>query len=209
VRVLGKRVKSVPDVRFCLVFRREAVSVPVMRRVLGDTLRGLGVDEESVNDILLAATEACTNVLVHAGRQARGYTVMTSVGAVRCEVEVAGEGAGAAQGLVETGRLETGHLETGHLQRGHLETGHLETGHLETGLLQRGLKAAGVRGGDGAVRETAIAQLAESGRGLAVMRACVDTVTLDSSPERGTVVTMSKHIRWSRDAPLRQFSAAS
>ena len=171
------------------MFRREAVSVPVMRRVLGDTLRGLGVDEESVDDILLAATEACTNVLVHAGRQARGYTVMTSVGAVRCEVEVAGEGVGAAQGLVETGRLEAGRLETG--------------------LLDRGLKAAGVRGGAGAVRETAITQLAESGRGLAVMRACVDTVTLDSSPERGTVVTMSKHIRWSRDAPLRQFSAAS
>jgi hypothetical protein len=41
------------------------------------------------------------------------------------------------------------------------------------------------------------------------MRACVDTVTLDSSPERGTVVTMSKHISWSRDAPLRQFRAAS
>ena len=194
MRVLGKRVKSVPDVRFCLVFRREAVSVPVMRRVLGDTLRGLGVDEESVDDILLAATEACTNVLMHAGRQARGYTVMTSVGAVRCEVEVAGEGAGAAPGRVETGRVETGRIETGRL---------------ETRLLDRGLKASGVRGGDGVLRETAITQLAESGRGLAVMRACVDTVTLDSSPERGTVVTMSKHIRWSRGAPLRQFRAAS
>ncbi len=170
--------------KFCLVFRREAVSVPVMRRVLGDTLRGLGVDEESVEDILLAATEACTNVLMHAGRHARGYTVMTSVGAVRCEVEVAGEGAGAGPGLLETGRLEMGRLEMG-------------------------LKAAGVRRGDGVLRDTAISQLAESGRGLAVMRACVDTVTLDSSPERGTVVTMSKHIRWSRDAPLRQFSAAS
>jgi serine/threonine-protein kinase RsbW len=63
--------------------------------------------------------------------------------------------------------------------------------------------------GDGALRDMTIAQLAESGRGLAVMRACVDTVTLDSSPERGTVVTMSKHIRWSRNAPLRQYRAAS
>ena len=55
----------------------------------------------------------------------------------------------------------------------------------------------------------AIAQLPESGRGLAVMRACVDNVTLDSSPDRGTVVTLRKHIRWSHDAPLRQFRAAS
>jgi serine/threonine-protein kinase RsbW len=180
VRVLSKRVKSVPDVKFCLVFRCEAVSVPVMRRVLGDTLRGLGVDEESVYDILLAATEACTNVLMHGGRRVRGYTVVTSVGAVRCQVEVAGEGAGAV--LQETGQVETG---------------------------MRPADWAVTPTADGAVGQTGITQLAESGRGLAVMRACVDTVTLDSSPERGTVVTMSKHIRWSRDAPLRQFRAAS
>ena len=37
------RVKSVPDVKFCLVFQCETLSVPVMRRVLGDTLRGVGV----------------------------------------------------------------------------------------------------------------------------------------------------------------------
>jgi serine/threonine-protein kinase RsbW len=173
-------VKSVPDVKFCLVFRCEAVSVPVMRRVLGDTLRGLGVDEESVYDILLAATEACTNVLMHGGRRVRGYTVVTSVGAMRCQVEVAGEGAGAV--LQDTGQVETG---------------------------MRPGDVAVTPSADGALGQPGIAQLAESGRGLAVMRACVDTVTLDSSPERGTVVTMSKHIRWSRDAPLRQFRAAS
>ena len=32
-----------------------------------------------------------------------------------------------------------------------------------------------------------VAQLPESGRGMAVMRACVDNVTLDSRPGRGTV----------------------
>jgi serine/threonine-protein kinase RsbW len=175
-------VKSVPDVKFCLVFRTEAVSVPVMRRVLGDTLRGLGVDEESVYDILLAATEACTNVLMHGGRNVRGYTVVTSVGAMRCQVQVAGEGAGAV--LQETGR--------------------------RVGMGQkRPARAALPNATYGAMGQAGISQLAESGRGLAVMRACVDTVTLDSSPERGTVVTMSKHIRWSRDAPLRQFRAAS
>jgi serine/threonine-protein kinase RsbW len=161
------RVKSIPDVKFCLVFQSETLSVPVMRRVLGDTLRGLGVDEESVYDILLAATEACTNVLTHAGRQVRGYAVVTSLGAVGCQVEVADEGTGVAssQPAVETGA--------------------------------------------GGLQEIPVAQLPESGRGLAVMRACVDNVTLDSRPGRGTVVTMRKHIEWSRDAPLRQFRAAS
>ena len=164
-------VKSAPDATFCLVFQCETLSVPVMRRVLGDTLRGLGVDEESVYDILLAATEACTNVLTHGGRQAGGYTVVTSLGAVGCQVEVADDG---------------------------------------VGLAPRG--AAGTAGSAEAEadpQQIPIAHLAESGRGLAVMRACVDNVTLDSRPGRGTVVTMRKHIRWTTDAPLRQYRVAS
>ena len=68
-----------PKVRFCLVFERELLSVPVMRQVLGDTLRGIGVNEDSVADILLAATEACTNVVLHAGQSAPAYTVAATV----------------------------------------------------------------------------------------------------------------------------------
>ena len=154
--------KPVPDVKFGLMFRCERLSVPVMRRVLGDTLRGLGVDEESVYDILLAATEACTNVLMHGGRRIHDYAVLTSLGAAGCQVEVADQGIGV-----------------------------------------RPRRPA--RPGPAAP----IAQLPESGRGLAVMRACVDNVTLDSSPGRGTVVTMRKRIRWTREAPLRELRAAS
>ena len=115
------------DAKFCLVFRCETLSVPVMRRVLGDTLRGLGVDEESVYDILLAATEACTNVLTHGGRKVRDYAVVTSLGAVGCQVEVADEGVG--------------------------------------------LGARSPAGREPDPRQTPVAQLPESGRGLAVMRA--------------------------------------
>jgi serine/threonine-protein kinase RsbW len=158
-------VKPVPDVKFCLVFQCEPVSVPVMRRVLGDTLRGLGVDEESVYDILLAATEACTNVLTHGGRKVQDYAVVTSLGAVGCQVEVADEGAG---------------------------------------LAFRGAAEA-----EADPQQVPVAQLPESGRGLAVMRACVDNVTLDSRPGHGTVVTLRKHVRWSTDAPLQQYEVAS
>jgi serine/threonine-protein kinase RsbW len=77
-----------PDVTFCLGFGGEELSIPAMRRVLGDTLRGLGVDEEPVYDILLAVTEACTNVLGHG----RPYSVMTSLSGARCLVEVTGPG---------------------------------------------------------------------------------------------------------------------
>jgi serine/threonine-protein kinase RsbW len=171
------RVKSVPDVKFGLMFRCETLSVPVMRRVLGDTLRRLGVDEESVYDLLLAATEACTNVLQHSGREVPGYAVVTRLGAVGCQVEVADEGVGAVP-----------HEALSHEALSHEALSH-EAGRREP--------------------ETPVAQLPESGRGLAVMRACVDNVTLDSTPGRGTVVTLRKHIRWSQDAPLRQYRAAS
>ncbi len=174
-----------PDVKFCLVFQRETLSVPVMRRVLGDTLRGLGVDEESVYDILLAATEACTNVLTHGGRKVRSYAVVTSLGAVGCQVEVADDGAGLALPSPAPSNMAWSNMAPSNMAgRGTPET-------------------------QPDPQQTPVAQLPESGRGLAVMRACVDNVTLDSRPGRGTVVTMRKRIRWPDDAPLRQFRAAS
>ncbi|MEO5873698.1 MAG: ATP-binding protein, partial [Streptosporangiaceae bacterium] len=51
--------------KFSLALPREAMSVPVIRRVLGDALRGLGVSEDCISDILVAASEACTNVVRH------------------------------------------------------------------------------------------------------------------------------------------------
>jgi serine/threonine-protein kinase RsbW len=83
-----------PEVRFGFVFERELLSVPVMRRVLGDTLRNIGVNEDSVADILLAATEACTNAVLHAGQSAPAYTVVATVDSAACRVEVTDAGQG-------------------------------------------------------------------------------------------------------------------
>ena len=47
-----------------------------------------------------------------------------------------------------------------------------------------------------------IAALPESGRGMAIMKACVDDVTLSSGPGSGTVVSLQKRIAWRNDAPL-------
>jgi serine/threonine-protein kinase RsbW len=137
-----------PKVRFCLVFERELVSVPVMRRVLGDTLRGIGVNEDSVYDILLAATEACTNVVLHAGQTAPAYTVAATVDRGACRVEVTDAGQGCAQRKRDRGRP--------------------------------------------------VSDLDESGRGFAIMRACVDAVTLRSAPGQGTRVVLDKRIDWEK-----------
>ena len=50
--------------------------------------------------------------------------------------------------------------------------------------------------------DEAIAALPESGRGLAIMRACVDDVTMSSGPEHRTVVSLQKRLAWRHDAPL-------
>ncbi len=129
-----------------------------MRQVLGDTLRGIGVNEESVSDILLAATEACTNVVLHAGQSARAYTVAATVDSAACRVEVTDAGQGC-----QTRR--------------------------------------GARHGAAAGTGTAdYASLAESGRGFAIMRACVDAVTLHTAPGEGTHVVLDKRIHW--ESPL-------
>src|SRR5262250_1436827 len=81
------------DVEFCLIFPRESLSVPVMRRVLGDTLSNLGLNQSTVDDLLLAVTEACTNVLRHAG-PGRRYEVVAHIGSKRCLLEVVDSGRG-------------------------------------------------------------------------------------------------------------------
>lgn len=149
-----------PKVRFCLVFERELVSVPVMRRVLGDTLRGIGVNAESVDDILLAATEACTNVVLHAGQAAPAYSVAATVDRAGCRVEVADDGQGCRPRLAWARRATA--------DRGPHD----------------------------------VAGLAESGRGLAIMRACVDDVELRTAPGRGTRVVLDKRLEW--EGPLRR-----
>src|SRR5216683_1985290 len=144
---MGRTEEPTVDVEFCLVFPHEALSVPVMRRVLGDTLRMLGADEDGVADLLLAVTEACTNVLRHAG-SGRRYEVVARIGRRGCLIQVVNGARGLAQLAHRRGRAQ----------------------------------------------EQTIATLPESGRGLAIMRACVDDVTLSSGPGRWTVVSLQKRM---------------
>jgi serine/threonine-protein kinase RsbW len=78
---------------FALALPREAPSIPVIRRVVGDALRGLGVAEDCVADILVAASEACTNVVQHA-RATGDYRVAGRVDDVNCLLEIEDGGHG-------------------------------------------------------------------------------------------------------------------
>jgi len=81
------------DIEFAMALPRDAIGIPMVRRVLGDALRSLGVTEECVADILLAASEACSNAVRHGGPASR-YQVVATIGAGRCEVRIADRGQG-------------------------------------------------------------------------------------------------------------------
>lgn len=78
-----------------LFLPRDAASVPVSRRVLDSCLRTLGVTPDIRTDIALALTEACANVIQHAG-PGEEYEVMASARDGLCMIEVVNTGGGTA-----------------------------------------------------------------------------------------------------------------
>ncbi|TNY38222.1 ATP-binding protein [Thermomonospora catenispora] len=79
--------------KFSLALPRESLSVRVLRRVLGDALRGLGVSEDCIGDILVATSEACTNVIQHS-QTPLDYEVWARVENGMCVLAVSDHGRG-------------------------------------------------------------------------------------------------------------------
>jgi anti-sigma regulatory factor (Ser/Thr protein kinase) len=184
------------DVRFCLVFPRETISVPVVRRVLGDTLYKLGVDDDCVAELLLAVTEACTNVLRHSG-PGRRYEVLATVGRNRCVLDVVDTGRGFDPASLQANRPAARSALPFRRRRATPFAQWPYPAPTRPSAMRHRLSRTSRR-----AEQRALAQLPESGRGLAIMRACVDDVTLRSRPGRGTVVSLQKRIELRSDAPL-------
>lgn len=183
-------------IKFCLVFPREALSVPVMRRVLGDELRGLGADEAGLAELLLAVTEACSNVVRHGG-PGREYEVVAYVASSGCLIEVLNSGPGidpvATAGFRLRRPLWPSMPAVVRIRR---RSARGAISHrAPAGWPHRRARHRGAR-------RDPVAALPESGRGLAIMQAFVDDVSLRSGPELGTVVSLQKRIAWRSDGPL-------
>ena len=192
------------DVKLCLVFPREALSVPVMRHMLGDALRGLGADDDGLAELLLAVTEACTNVVRHGG-PGRRYEVVASLGRRGCRIEVQNTWQGFAVGRLP-GLRRRAWPTTPATARNRRRNGRSAT----IGRSLLGAARAGHEPGAGpeTIRDEDIAALPESGRGFDIMRACVDDVTMSSGPERRTVVSLQKRLAWRPGGPFAEVAAA-
>jgi serine/threonine-protein kinase RsbW len=78
--------------RLRLLLPSEERSVPLARKVLSHALGILGVSRDCVDDIELAISEACTNVLDHAGQHDE-YALLAGIDGDYCVVEVCDYGA--------------------------------------------------------------------------------------------------------------------
>ncbi len=140
-----------------LCLPRDALSVPLVRRIAAQSLQSVGFDGDDISDIELALTEACSNVLNHSV-DGDEYTVATSLSDSVLVIEV-----------LDGGRGFEGHAH----------------------------------GSDEASGD------AETGRGIQLMRALVDDLRFTYVEGRGSLVSMTKVLRYAPDSPLALLHAGS
>jgi serine/threonine-protein kinase RsbW len=81
------------EIKLELQLPRDAASIPVVRHLCRNALRGIGVDPECGDDIEVALSEACTNALKHSGKDAE-YKVQVSLDGSQCIISVIDTGHG-------------------------------------------------------------------------------------------------------------------
>ena len=153
------------EVNVALSLPRDVASVPVTRQVLDSCLERLGVMPETRADIALALSEACANVIRHAG-PGEEYEVIATTRHGRCVIEVVDNGRYGAR-LVDEDKTPV--------------------------MSEHGAPESGT---------------SEHGRGLKIIDAVTDELSLTGSGTAGTTVRFEKVLDWVPGAPAEQLSAA-
>jgi len=81
------------EISLSLQLPRDALSVPLARHLVQAAMFEVGVVEEDTNAVQLALSEACANVVSHAG-PGDAYEVTTTIGPANCEIRVIDSGRG-------------------------------------------------------------------------------------------------------------------
>jgi anti-sigma regulatory factor (Ser/Thr protein kinase) len=102
------------ELELALSLPREQRSVPVVRHLVRAAMQTLGVDADCANDVEVAVSEACTNVLQH-GDPAADYEIRLHLDDQRCRLRVIEIGRGAAGAFTQEppGRGPDGAAEHG------------------------------------------------------------------------------------------------
>jgi serine/threonine-protein kinase RsbW len=156
------------EIKMVLDLPRDAVSVPVSRQVLDSCLETLGVTPDTRADIALALSEACANVIQHAG-PGEEYEVLVSAKNRRCVIEVINTGSRDGEpGLDGSG---------------------------PAGVMDD--RRPGGEQYDGfALADDPVSTIAEHGRGLKIIDAVTDNLRLTGNRRQGTTVHFEKTLEW-------------
>ncbi|MGH9011789.1 MAG: ATP-binding protein [Acidimicrobiia bacterium] len=93
------------EIRYALRLPRDAVTVPLVRTICRDAMSRLGVTSDCQGDVALALTEACANVVQHAGGDDNEYDVQIEFTGAICHIRVVDRGQGID--LRDSARTET------------------------------------------------------------------------------------------------------
>jgi serine/threonine-protein kinase RsbW len=156
------------EIKMVLYLPRDAASVPVSRHVLDGCLETLGVTPDTRADIALALTEACANVIQHAG-PGDEYEVQASARNGQCAIEVVN----TVSGDGKPGRDGSG-----------------------TGTVRGDSGTGEGRAGEIALSGEPVPATAEHGRGLKIINAVVDNLELTGNEREGTTVHFKKTLQW-------------
>lgn len=156
------------EIKLVLWLPRDAVSVPVSRQVLDSCLETLGVSPDTRADIALALSEACANVVQHAG-PGEEYEVQVSTRNRRCVIEVVNTSGGDGEPAPAGGGA---------------------------GTFADGRRPGQNRPAWSALADDPVPETAEHGRGLQIIDAVVDNLELTSTDRQGTTVHFEKQLEW-------------
>ncbi len=163
----------VVEIKLVLWLPRDVVSVPVSRQVLDSCLQTLGVMPDIRADIALALTEACANVIQHAG-PGEEYEVQVSARNQRCVIEVVNAGGSKDGAPAPDGSIAS--------------------------IFQHSRGQGRERPAGSALTEDPVSAIAEHGRGLKIIDAVADNLVLTSTEPTGTTVHFEKKLEWLPEA---------
>lgn len=189
------------EIKLSLSLPRDEISIPVVRKICTQSLIVLGVIRECIDDVELALTEACANVLIHAQIEDE-YEVSVGVDNEVAVIEVSDRG-GGFDPTVDPNQVVTTAGEIAH-HDGTVPDGADSLGTGGTSGVGSGDDSRGNDDTDGLAPDS----VPEQGRGIFLMKALMDQVQFHrvDGPHRGTRVHLEKVLAWEESAPGARLS---
>jgi serine/threonine-protein kinase RsbW len=82
------------EISFTINLPRDALTVPMVRRLCQASMSELGVTRICVSEVAIAVTEACANVIEHSSDTEDDYEIRVAVNEDLCEIRVIDTGRG-------------------------------------------------------------------------------------------------------------------